>query len=104
MDVDNTVVNRVGQTHSDDKMAQLRQENKCFYCKIKGHRANVCRKKIADRAKQGTGGMTGKVTTTVIEPEQLAQCLKDSMGILDEETKLSIIDTLMPPGFVQGPN
>ena len=34
MDVD---ANRMGQTHSDTKKQQLMNENKCFYCEIKGH-------------------------------------------------------------------
>jgi len=46
MDVD---ANRMGQTHSDAKKQQLMDENKCFYCEIKGHQACICRKKIADR-------------------------------------------------------
>jgi len=50
MDVD---TNRMGQTHSNTKKQQLMNENKCFYCKIKGHQACVCRKKLADRAKSG---------------------------------------------------
>jgi len=50
MDVD---ANRMGQTHSNAKKEQLMKENKCFYCKIKGHQACVCHKKIADCAKSG---------------------------------------------------
>ena len=50
MDVD---ANRMGQTHSNAKKEQLMKDNKCFYCKIKGHQAHVCHKKIADHAKSG---------------------------------------------------
>ena len=50
MDVD---ASRMGQTHSKAKKKQLMDENKCFYCEIKGHQACVCRKKIVDRAKSG---------------------------------------------------
>jgi len=50
MDVD---ASRMGQTHSNAKKKQLMDENKCFYCEIKGHQARVCRKKIVDRAKNG---------------------------------------------------
>jgi len=50
MDVD---ANRMGQTHSDAKKQQLTNKNKCFYCENKGHQACVCRKKLADRAKNG---------------------------------------------------
>ena len=34
MDID---ANRMGQIHSDAKKQQLMDENKCFYCEIKGH-------------------------------------------------------------------
>ena len=45
--------NRMGQTHSDAKQQQLMNENKCFYCEIRGHQACICRKKIVDHAKSG---------------------------------------------------
>jgi len=45
MDVD---TNRMGQTHSNAKKQQLMDENKCFYCEIKGHQACVCCKKMVD--------------------------------------------------------
>jgi len=36
MDID---ASRMGQTHSNAKKKQLMDENKCFYCEIKGHQA-----------------------------------------------------------------
>jgi hypothetical protein len=53
MDVDAIIANEVhpGQTHNTEKRVELIKNNQCFYCEKPGHRANVCRKKIADRAK-----------------------------------------------------
>jgi hypothetical protein len=60
MDIDAIIMNEVhpGQTHNTEKHVELMKNNQCFYCEKPGHRANVCRKKIADRTKQGGGGAT----------------------------------------------
>jgi len=106
MDVD---ANRMGQTHSNAKKQQLMNENKCFYCEIQGHQARVCHKKIADRAKSGK--TAGSNTPTVrnqdpidMTPDDISGFLKDHMGLLDEDTKLSIIESLMPKDFSQAQN
>ena len=106
MDID---ANRMGQTHSDTKKQQLMNENKCFYCKIKGHQACICCKKQVDCAKSGK--TTGNNTPTVwnqdpidMTPNDISGFLKDHMGSLDEDTKLSIIESLMPKDFPQAQN
>jgi len=106
MDVD---ANRMGQTHSDAKKQQLMNENKCFYCKIKGHQAHICCKKIADRAKSGK--ITGNDTPAVrsqdpidMTPDDISSFLTEHMGSLDKDTKLSIIKSLMPKDFPQAQN
>jgi hypothetical protein len=113
MDVDATIINKVRprQTHSTEKHTELMKNNQCFYCKKPGHRANVCRKKIADRAKQG-GGAASRPTysqgpvaqATPMTPAELSKYLQDNMGNLDEHTKISVIKSLMLQSFVQGPN
>src|SRR5947208_1969976 len=114
MDVDATIINEVrpGQTHNTEKRAELMKNNQCFYCEKTGHRANICRKKIADRAKQGGGGTASRpaysqgpvAQATPMTPTELAKYLQDNMGILDEDAKISVIESLMPQSFVQGPN
>jgi len=106
MDVD---ANRMGQTHSDAKKQQLMNENKCFYCKIKGHQAHIHRKKIVDCAKRGK---TANDDTPTVQgqgpidmtPDDISSFLTEHMGSLDEDTKLSIIESLMPKDFPQAQN
>jgi hypothetical protein len=90
--------------HSEEKKAELMKGNQCFYCKIKGHRAKDCRKKAADCTKQSSRGATPKVTATALTPDELTKFIKDNMGDFEEDTKISIIEALMPKDFVQGPN
>src|SRR5438270_4429303 len=90
--------------HSKEKKAELMKGNQCFYCEIKGHHAKDCRKKAADRAKQSSGGTAPKVTATTLTPDELTKFIKDNMGDFEEDTKISIIEALMPKDFVQGPN
>jgi len=84
-------------------------ENKCFYCEIKGHQACICCKKIADCAKSGK---TAKDNTPTVwgqgpidmTPDDISSFLTEHMGLLDEDTKLSIIKSLMPKDFPQAQN
>jgi len=106
MDVD---TNRMWQTHSNTKKEQLINKNKCFYYEIKGHQACICCKKIADHAKRGK--TTDSNTPTVrgqdpidMTPDDISSFLKDHMGLLDKDTKLSIIKSLMPKDFPQAQN
>jgi len=106
MDID---TNRMGQTHSNTKKQQLMNENKCFYCKIKGHQAHACCKKTADRAKRGK---TADSNTPTVQgqgpidmtPDDISSFLMEHMNLLDEDTKLSIIESLMPKDFPQAQN
>jgi len=106
MDVD---ANRMGQTHSDAKKQQLMNENKCFYCEIRGHQACICCKKIADHAKSGVTAKSDNPTVRNqdpidMTPDDISGFLKDHMGLLDEDTKLSIIESLMSKDFPQAQN
>jgi hypothetical protein len=114
MDVDAIIANEVcpRQTHNTKKCAELMKNNQCFYCEKPGHRTNICRKKIANRAKQGGGGAASRPTysqgpvaqATPMTPAELSKYLQDNMGNLDEDAKISIIESLMLQSFVQGPN
>jgi hypothetical protein len=90
--------------HSEEKKAELMKGNQCFYCEIRGHHAKDCHKKAVDHAKQSSGGTTPKVTTTTLTLDELTKFIKDNMGNFKEDTKISIIEALMPKNFVQGPN
>ena len=111
MDVDSIKVNttntprRYGQTHSKEKKQELMKNNQCFYCEIHGHRARDCRKKQAAHANQNQGGTSIKTNTvTQITPTELTKFLQKNMGNLDEDAKISVIESLMPSSFVQGSN
>jgi len=106
MDID---ANRMGQTHSDAKKQQLMKENKCFYCKIRGHQARVCHKKIADHTKNGKTADSNTPTVRGqgpidMTPDDISSFLTEHMGSLDKDTKLSIIESLMPKDFPQAQN
>jgi hypothetical protein len=90
--------------HSEEKKAELIKGNQCFYCEIKEHYAKDCCKKATDHAKQSSGGTVPKVTATALTPDELTKFIKDNMGNFEEDTKISIIEALMPKDFVQGPN
>jgi hypothetical protein len=90
--------------HSEEKKAELMKGNQCFYCEIKGHRTKDCRKKAADHAKQSSRGTTPRATATTLTPDKLTKFIKDNMGNFEEETKITVIEALMPKDFVQGPN
>jgi hypothetical protein len=90
--------------HSKEKKAELMKGNQCFYCKIKGHRAKDCRKKAVDRAKQSSRSTAPRATATILTPDELTKFIKDNMGSFEEETKINIIEALMPKDFIQGPN
>ena len=102
MDVDAVCL---GQNHSEEKIAKLKEGNQCFYCEIRGHRAKDCRKKAADRAKQGSGSTAPQVKAAKgLTPEELTKFIQENMDSFQEETKISVIEALMPKDFVQGPN
>jgi len=106
MDID---ANRMGQTHSDAKKQQPMNKNKCFYCEIQEHQACVCHKKIADCTKSGKNAKSDPPTVRNqdpidMTPDNISSFLKDHMGSLDEDTKLSIIESLMPKDFPQAQN
>ena len=92
--------------YSEEKKAELMKNNQCFYLKIRGHCTKDCCKKAKDCTAQSNRGTAPKVTTAPnqLTPDKLAKLIQESMGSLEEDAKLSIIENLMPKDFVQGPN
>ena len=83
------------------------KERKCFYCKIKGHQACNCCKKQADHARssQNTKNVTAAAQDPIdMTPNNISSFLKDHMSSLDKDTKLSIVESLMPKDFPQAQN
>ena len=109
MDVDATEINATasGQQHSEAKKAALIKSNSCFYCEKQGHRANVCRKKQADRGNfSGRPGNSRESTRVNAAPmpdisnlDTFADYLKDNMDSFSEETRLGFVEKLMGQDF-----
>jgi len=119
MDIDTTVTTDInatagrGQQHSEAKKVELMRSNACFYYEIKGHCAKDCHKKQADcgnfsghpdNPKEQTLCM-GKLTMPDFQNvDSVSGFLKDNMDTLDEDTKLDIIQSLMPKDFYKAQN
>jgi len=113
MDVDATVTHDInatasGQQHSEAKKAALIKSNSCFYCEKQGHRANVCRKKQADRSNfSGRSNNPREPTRVNAAPDMpdisdldtFANYLKDNMDSFSEETRLGFVEKLMGQDF-----
>jgi len=118
MDVDTAVTSEVNAAtnrgqHSEAKKAELMRSNSCFYCEKPGHRASNCRKKQADCGQPSgqSSNHSKSVRMGVIHnmpdfqnPDSISEFLKDNMDSLDEDTKLSIIETLVPKDFTKARN
>ena len=105
MDVD-AIISSDGQRLSEDEISRLIREKKCFYCKGDNHRSDKCWKK---HGKPTQGGKTGRTTARNTEvpnmtPEDIASFLTDNMDSFNEETKLNLIDRLMPKDFSSAQN
>ena len=87
-------------------VVQRRGKRKNWLVDCNSHHAKDCCKKAKDCAAQSNGGTAPKVTTAPnqLTPDELAKLIQESMGSLEEDAKLSIIENLMPKDFVQGPN
>jgi len=115
MDVDATRDSK-GIQHSKAKKKELMENNQCFYCKIKGHHVKDCCKKATDHCnfsekQRSTGGpppicnhASTNTSTPDMTPTNISLFLKENIGSLDEDTKLSIVESLMPKDFTQAQN
>ena len=99
-----------GPDLSPEEKDKLMKANACFYCTKPGHRATECRKKARDRGNQGNNTNNNqprtqvKAAAPITSPDDIASLLKDNLDIIDEETKLSIIEKLLPQDFPQALN
>jgi len=119
MDVDATVTQKInatasGQQHSEAKKAELMRSNSCFYCEKQGHRANVCRKKQADRSNSSGRPNNYREPTKarIAAPAMpdfsdlgsVAEFMKENMDSFSEEARLSFVESLMPKDFTEALN
>ena len=93
MDVD-AIISSDGQRLSENEISQLIRTKKCFYCKGEGHRADTCWKKHG-KPPQKSAVRTG-TTEIPKEPDEIAKYLKTNMDSFPLNTKLELIETLMP--------
>jgi len=96
---------------SDKQKAELMATRACFYCFKIGHQAKDCRKKLADHARSSgrtadnpTCANAQDKSTPDMTPSDIAQFLKDNVNTIDDKTKLSIVEKILPMGFPTGPN
>jgi len=119
MDVNATVTHDInatasGQQHSDAKKAELMRSNSCFYCEKQGHRANVCRKKQADRGNSSgrpnnyreptKARITAPAMPDFSDLGSVAEFMKENMDSFSEEARLSFVESLMPKDFTEALN
>ena len=97
-----------GPELSDKQKAELMATRSCFYCFKVGHQAKECHKKQADRAKGKPASNSPRIdkgqSTPDMTPDDIAQFLKDNVDTIDDETKLSIVEKILPTGFLTGSN
>ena len=97
-----------GPDLSSEEKGRLMKANACFYCTKPGHRAKDCRKKARDRANQETNSYEmcsqAKAAAPDMNADDIASFLKDNVDTIDEDTKQTIIEKLLPQGFLQGLN
>jgi len=90
------------------------ENNQCFYCKIQGHHVKDCHKKATDccnfneKSPERPPPICNRANTSTptpdMTPADISDFLKENMGLLDEDTKLSIVESLMPKDFTQAQN
>jgi len=110
MDVDAIAIQ--GPDLSNTQKNEYMANNKCFYCAKIGHCAKDCCKKQADQnqdngraAATNTGvARSPDITTFDMSPDNIANFLKDNTDAINPDTKLSIIEKILPIGFPMGPN
>ena len=100
-----------GPELSPEKKDELMKANACFYCTKPGHCAKDCHKKARDRAnKQGNTSTNyqpcsqAKAAAPDMNADDITTFLKENVETIDEETKMSIVEKLLPSGFLQALN
>ena len=81
MDVD---MMPLGGALTDEEKWMLQHENKCFYCKIKGHIVKNCRKKATNRAAATNDHKAARMSTTTVDT-QTTGTTETTARITDEE-------------------
>jgi len=108
MDVDTITIQ--GPDLSDAQKSEYMAANKCFYCAKIGYRAKDCCKKQVDQdngraATTNTGvAKSPNITIFNMSPDNIANFLKDNVNTINPNTKLSIVEKILPMGFLTGPN
>ena len=99
-----------GPDLSPEEKDKLMKANVCFYCTKPGHHARECRKKARDQGNQSNNTSNNqlctqvKVVAPITNPDNIVSLLKDNLDIIHEETKMSIIEKLLPQDFPQALN
>ena len=91
---------------TDEQKAEMMKKRQCFYCQKVGHQAKECYKKKRDQ--QSKASPSSQVNATEndakdkpFDPKKFGEALKEHGPDLDEDTKLDIVEMLLPQGFLQ---
>ena len=101
-----------GPDLSSKEKEKLMKANTCFYCTKPGHRTRDCRKKARDHTSQNNNTNNYKTHSQNraanqapdMNPNDIANFLKDNIDTIDKETKQTIIEKLLLQGFLQSLN
>ena len=96
---------------SEEAKATCMKENRCFHCQKKGHRARDCFKKKREQGQNPPSQVNTTSTTKEELPDiksfdmqQLADTITQYAEQFSDDSKLDLVEKLLPKDFGKGLN